>query len=271
MAESPGSRIAPITQREDIITLQVGNQRFYIRADILCKAAHFFEGLIFSSASAAMKAPARTTDGAFIVQANPDVFKHVIHFCLFSTYPLFWERGGFQYGLYAQLLSQARYFQVSNLVAWIDAKEFEKVVQKTFDHSSSNALEDMRHTVNGATDRSLQYLRIQQRVWNCPRGLAVHKGPYVSGHTDRCGKDCAKKGEGCWSDAEVSFWQQKKVFWSSVARSVSYSRALPKKCGSAPFIHLPSRETPLTPYDIGLQVGCGRADNEGRLGGIGLP
>lgn len=79
--------------RDDNITLQVRDKFFTIRAGTLCEEALYFEAALFGPATSSMKGLRKTADAAYIVEADPEVFKHVVDYCLFVMFPLFYEGG----------------------------------------------------------------------------------------------------------------------------------------------------------------------------------
>lgn len=88
-SSGPNKTISP----DDIVTLQVRQKTFTIRAGTLAEDIHFFEEVFFGDAASSMQALQRTAEGAYIVEADPKIFKHIINYCLFLTGPLFYEKG----------------------------------------------------------------------------------------------------------------------------------------------------------------------------------
>ncbi|KAF2114337.1 hypothetical protein BDV96DRAFT_473435, partial [Lophiotrema nucula] len=73
----------------------------------------------------------RQQDGSFFVDADPDVFKHVLAFMRRpSTFPLFWTKEkGFDLDLYNGLAAEADYFGLHGLRDWITSHGFRRAVQ----------------------------------------------------------------------------------------------------------------------------------------------
>ncbi|KAF1992811.1 hypothetical protein P154DRAFT_380384, partial [Amniculicola lignicola CBS 123094] len=71
-------------------------------------------------------------DGTIFVDADIEVFSHVLSFLRRpDTFPLFWSKAtGFDYGLYARVKEEARYFGVKGLVDWIEERGYEKAVKQ---------------------------------------------------------------------------------------------------------------------------------------------
>jgi hypothetical protein len=66
----------------------------------------------------------RQEDGSYFIDADPDVFRHILEFMRRpSKFPLFWTKGtGFDYALYTKLEAEADYFLLHDLRDWIQKK-----------------------------------------------------------------------------------------------------------------------------------------------------
>lgn len=115
------------TLPNDIITLKAGSIDLHVQSSALTKASTYFKAL-FAPHMTGLKAPARTSDGAYIVIADPDVFKHIVTFAEYRTYPLFYQqKSGFDLGRYAEVYHLAKYYGVDKLAEWIREKKYADV------------------------------------------------------------------------------------------------------------------------------------------------
>ena len=105
-------------------------------------------------------------------------------------YPLFYNDGRFDYGLYGKLLQQADYYQVNDLKKWIEAKCFLKAVRvktevdvDTYDTARGSGRPTTIRGANQSTDFQASW-RVRKE-YKCPRRIAVHMG-----NPDSCGRQC---------------------------------------------------------------------------------
>ena len=76
-------------------------------------------------------------NGAYFVDADPDLFAHLLAFMRRpSVFPvLYTPAAGFDYALYSRLEAEAEHFEIGPLSQWIRDREFERAV-KVFTHIS---------------------------------------------------------------------------------------------------------------------------------------
>lgn len=87
-------------------------------------------------------------DGSLFIDADPDVFQHVLRYLQRGVLPVFWSlEQGFNYGLYAALLQEARYFGVQNLEKWIAEKKYLNTITIQQATEIVEALDDGMSTV----------------------------------------------------------------------------------------------------------------------------
>ncbi|KAF1829515.1 hypothetical protein BDW02DRAFT_634380 [Decorospora gaudefroyi] len=77
----------------------------------------------------------RQEDGSYFIDADPDVFQHVLQFMRRpSKFPLFWtEETGFDYALYNKLEAEADYFLLHDLRDWLREKRYVDAVKIVVD------------------------------------------------------------------------------------------------------------------------------------------
>lgn len=107
-------------------------------------------------------------------------------------------------GRYAQLLQQARYFQIEKLARWIEEKRFCDVVKLEWRYDEhekpdGSSIQESRSILD---ERQYPMLTIKQRSWVCPRDIACNEGTEqelsLRNSQQRCGEKCEKAGGGSW-------------------------------------------------------------------------
>lgn len=63
-------------------------------------------------------------DGSYFVDGDPELFGHILRYLRHGNFPLFYVNGAHDYGMYAALLGEARYFQIDRLVTWLESKKY---------------------------------------------------------------------------------------------------------------------------------------------------
>ncbi|KAK3045484.1 protein homooligomerization [Extremus antarcticus] len=104
-----------------VITLDVGGRKFVTTQSTLTEGSTFFASLL----STTWAGGRLQKDGDLFVDADPEIFAHLLAFLRRSKPPLFWTRTeGFNLALYAALQEEARFFGVSKLEDWISSKKY---------------------------------------------------------------------------------------------------------------------------------------------------
>lgn len=110
------------------ITLNVGGRLFTTWPSTLTAHSPFFAALL----SDRWADDTRRVDGNLFVDANPDLFVHVLNYLRRSVSPIFWSRSaGFDLPLYAALLLEAQYFGITALEHWIQNQSYRYTVRIT--------------------------------------------------------------------------------------------------------------------------------------------
>ena len=136
-----------------------------------------------------------TDDGAYFLDADGDVFAHVLRYLRHGTMPLSYDHRskGHDHALYAAVLEQAQYFGVAGLSAWLEGRKYLSAVtversarlveveEVLLKDSTVTALEDL-----GAHVEVEYHVTCRtEKVYICPRGLARHRGD-----RNACGRQC---------------------------------------------------------------------------------
>ena len=178
----PSADPSPQTFRSDQqMTLQVGERRFTTAKDTLTLGSSYFASRLSGRWHYEAQA-----DGSYFVDADGTIFEHILRYLRHSVFPVYYDRvKGHDFGLYAALLEQARFFGVDNLAKWLENKNYFKAVRT---EHYARLVRDV-YSVNGAvsSDMELEYHPswITERVYVCPRGIGVHRG-----NPNACGRAC---------------------------------------------------------------------------------
>ena len=115
-----------------IITLNVGGRHFMVSAAVLVANSGLFHRQL-----SAHRSWNPQPDGAYFVDADPDLFAHLLAFMRRpSVFPvLYTPAAGFDYALYNRLEAEAEHFEIGSLSQWIRDREFERAV-KVYTHIS---------------------------------------------------------------------------------------------------------------------------------------
>lgn len=117
----------------------------------------------------------RHTDGSYFIDADPEIFNHILRFLRHGVYPLCYSIDkGHNYALYAAVHAQAQYFLITNLSEWLSKQRYLQVVKI---ESSAEVLEN-EFRLAGATgsDTLVQYhpsWRVKSK-YVCPRSISAH-------------------------------------------------------------------------------------------------
>lgn len=118
----------------DSIALQVGSSRFHARPWQLARAS-----VVFTSAFARENPDddtelARTQDGAFVIEANPEMFSYYLDMVRSGRFPLFYtDKDGFDRGLYQRLYDFADQIKAYELADWISNRKYEEAVEVNYE------------------------------------------------------------------------------------------------------------------------------------------
>ncbi|KAF9879740.1 hypothetical protein CkaCkLH20_02551 [Colletotrichum karsti] len=118
------------------VVLEVGGRRFISSIDVLERSPYFkyFLAIPFMD---------WYRGGVIHIDNDGDLFAHILRYLRTGSYPFFWDaRTGFDYGMYAMLLQQSRYYLLPKLEAWIMEQKYLKVVRTDVMHRKLEVLED---------------------------------------------------------------------------------------------------------------------------------
>lgn len=161
--------------KDGTITIQVGERRFTTNSKTLTDGSGFFKALLAPNWQGGQAVQA---DGSYFVDADGDLFVHILQFLRRGVYPLFYSNSqGHDFAKYHALLGEARYFLVHKLVDWLEDRKYENTV--VFHHSFSvhNGIEEkMRWATSSNIDVSYHPAWSTVYTYVCPRGMIGHRG-----------------------------------------------------------------------------------------------
>ncbi|MCJ1401778.1 hypothetical protein MMC11_004995 [Xylographa trunciseda] len=202
--ESLSSRTEPATpvlRSDQRVNLQVGERRFTTTKGALMNGSHFFARMLSGRWPHAAQ-----EDGSYFIDADGAVFEHILRYIRHSVFPVHYDSSkGHDFGLYALLLEQARFFQVDALEKWLENKKYLGVVKT--EHRPWMIDDVDTFCDSFASDVEVQYhpFWATKRVYVCPRGITVHRG-----NPDSCGRAC-KSAQGDADDVYVKQLELKIV------------------------------------------------------------
>ncbi|KAL9621092.1 MAG: hypothetical protein Q9160_004477 [Pyrenula sp. 1 TL-2023] len=172
------------------IILNVGGRHFVTSPDTLSGSSYF---------KALLSERWKTQDdGSYFVDADPELFEHVLRYPRHKTVPLFYDRSkGHNIGMYMALLQVADYLGVEELIKYLRDKWYfqmvtMRVTTEEVDHPYYTT-EEMQTNV----EVEYQSACTTRKVYVCPRGIAVHMESPAS-----CGNDCRKRSKEWVNDYE---------------------------------------------------------------------
>ena len=169
---------------DPIISLQVG-ERHFVTLKLTLEGSPFFNALL-----AEEWLGSRSPDGSYFVDADPDLFIHILRYLRRGVFPLFYNaKYGFDFALYQALQEEASYFGIEDLYIWIKDQKYAQAVkiQYTVDEVKGDGVASMDRitTLDGMSDRSYHPAWGTEKIYQCPRNIFVHMG-----NPNACGRAC---------------------------------------------------------------------------------
>lgn len=172
-----------------LIDLQVGERRFTTRKSTLAEGSGWFAALLSSRWREVC-----SSDGSYFVDADPDLFEHLLRYMRRSVLPVFYNENGFDHALYRALQAEADYFNIEPLNKWLKEKGYLSAVsiQYSVDERKGKGVDGgYDAVVDGSTERAYHPSWVTEKEYQCPRDIFIHHG-----NPNLCGKACANaKGE----------------------------------------------------------------------------
>jgi hypothetical protein len=109
-----------------IIILDIGGRKFKTETGTLCAESGLFRHQLSDQYPWSPQ-----DDGSYFLDTDPELFEHLLRFMRRpSVFPLFYDKvQGFDYGLYARLQAEAKYFQIDTLSDWIKEKKYQSAIK----------------------------------------------------------------------------------------------------------------------------------------------
>lgn len=186
-----------------ILKLQVGERHFITTIATLTSESGFFASM-FSDRWRSRNN--KQADGSYFVDADPEFFEHILRYLRHGQLPLFYTNGqGHDWGRYAALLGEARYFQVERLVTWIEKERYLDAVKIQRTVQEIEGLEELDQTTLANEEIEYQSYQATKQTYICPRGVDVHRGNPLA-----CGRLCERVRGG----AEPEY--EKQPIWKTL-------------------------------------------------------
>lgn len=185
--ESEFSLLTPDSEAskdDGLIYLSVRGQTFVTVAETLQESEYL------------QRLTSQSIDKRCFVDADPELFKHILRYLRDGQYPLFYEtNSGFDYGKYHDLLLESKQLKIQKLVDWIEQEKFKEVVKVSFqtykmmDVVDSFYMNEYMQELNQKYIQepcSVQLVASTKRRYVCPREIPVHR------ELSDCGRKCLK-------------------------------------------------------------------------------
>lgn len=179
-----------ITTTDRRVTLQIGERRFVTTLQTL-EESGFFASLLSGRWDNAEE------DGSYFVDADPTLFEHILRYLRRGVLPIFYDKAkGHDYGMYLALLEEAKYFDITRLVDWVENKQYLHAIKTKVSGKEVEGTDQLCATRETDVDVRWHPTWGTRKVYICPRGIYVHRG-----NPRACGRDC-RKAQG---DADVIY------------------------------------------------------------------
>ena len=178
------------------VLLRVGERLFRTFASTLTTESPFFADLLSERAMTMLQ----DYGEAIFVDADPELFEHILRYLRHGVYPLFWDRQkGFDLGLYVALQREAEFYGIAQLEHWIKHQTYTKAVRVEYQTKEIAGWEPLVETdgniertyhlqwITGNTKGTFHQPWIKPSEYRCPRGIEGHHG-----NPSSCGKACEK-------------------------------------------------------------------------------
>ncbi|KAK4182379.1 hypothetical protein QBC35DRAFT_510080 [Podospora australis] len=195
---------------DEQVTLNVSGQKFTTTIFTLTNRSQYFSRLFQTTHS---------NNAGIFIDSDPSLFHHVLQYLRRGTFPLSYDqKRGHNYKLYADLLSEARFFQLPKLECWLADQLFLRCV--TISTVWSSAFKDDRiktgfqtTSVWGSNVVSTQLVR--NEVATATTAICIHeameRNPFV----------CNKKY--CAQPPQTIEDEVNRYRWAEVGKSIGFS------------------------------------------------
>lgn len=170
-----------------LTTIQVSDCRFITDPSTWVGESTFFSALFSGQWGD------KQDDGSYFVDADADLFTHILHYLRRGILPVFYDRmKGHNYALYSMLLEEARFFGIDRLEKWLNEKNYLEVVKTVYSVEEKDNLKELATTVNDDVEIVFHPMWKKFRVYYCPEEMSSHKRPgdceHYYPHTNRVEK-----------------------------------------------------------------------------------
>ncbi|KAL9621093.1 MAG: hypothetical protein Q9160_004478 [Pyrenula sp. 1 TL-2023] len=151
------------------ITLGVGGRLFNTSFDTLVQADYFKDR--FSNGWQPSE------DGSFFVDADPEMFEHVLSYLRHLTPPLFFDgRSGHMHCMYVKLSFVARYFGVLGLVEYLENRKYLQLIRISYETEIMSQAKGVKYLPK--SDEMVDFIAIcgVKAIHVCRAGRDEHRG-----------------------------------------------------------------------------------------------
>lgn len=164
------------------ITLQVGERRFVTNPTTLTGESPYFARMLSAQWRRAQ------ADGSYFVDADGDLFAHILRYLRSGTLPFFYEKSrGHDYSKYHMLLAEAEYFGIEGLKDWLKNNKYEYALTVHHYVRTVRDIDDLHKTRTADCELEYHPTWKTRKVYICPQKIDDHRGD-PSACTRRCKK-----------------------------------------------------------------------------------
>lgn len=147
------------------VILQVGERRFMTTEETLTDESPFFSSMLQHPHDA-------EADGSYFIDADPDVFEHVLRYLRHWVLPIFYDNAkGHDHALYHLLLQQAACFQIERLTRWLACRKYLDAVQTTITVEEVDHMYELSQPTGAHVEIEYHPFWKRNVVDMCPRGI----------------------------------------------------------------------------------------------------
>ncbi|TVY81323.1 BTB/POZ domain-containing protein KCTD9, partial [Lachnellula suecica] len=130
---------------DEPITLQAGEQRFTTLLSTLTSKSPWFRAFFSGNLK-----DARLPSDAYLIDADASLFAHILNYLRRGVFPIFHNiKTGHDRLRYVRLLEEARYFQIQELVKWLEEEVYLRAVKTSYVTDQAQGLEALATLLKG--------------------------------------------------------------------------------------------------------------------------
>ncbi|KAL8726740.1 MAG: hypothetical protein Q9166_006535 [cf. Caloplaca sp. 2 TL-2023] len=169
-----------LTAPSELITLQVGEQRFNVTKETL-SGSKMLEAKISGRWDSD-----KQSDGSYFVDADPEIFKPILRFLRHGVYPLYYGNSkGHEFGMYTAIQELATYLIIPKLTEWLSKRQYLRALAVETSAKVTEDEDELRGTYSSDSRVVFHPTWRTVKKYVCPRGIGKHYD-----NPSGCGRAC---------------------------------------------------------------------------------